>query len=45
VFENIKVVVFKSVLRLEIHQNNICLFLKIIFDINTSKKSKDTNKN
>jgi hypothetical protein len=39
-------VAFQSVFRLEMHQNNIFfIFLKFIFDINTSKQSKNTKKN
>ena len=39
-------VAFQSVFRLEMHQNNIFfIFFKFIFDINTSKQSKNTKKN
>jgi hypothetical protein len=45
VFENIIAVDFQSVFHSKMHQNNIFLyFLKIIFDISASKKSKNTKK-
>jgi hypothetical protein len=40
------VVVFKSVSRLEIHWNNIVfIFKKFIFNISTSKRYENINKN
>jgi hypothetical protein len=36
-FENVVAVAFQSVFYLEMYQNNIFLFLKIIFDISISK--------
>jgi hypothetical protein len=36
-FESVIAVTFQSVFHLEIYQNNIFYFLKIIFDINVSK--------
>jgi hypothetical protein len=46
VFGIVVVVVFQSVFRLEMHQNNFFFyFLKFIFDINTSKQSKNNQKN
>jgi len=40
------VVVVQSVFCLEMHQNNIFfIFLKIIFDINTSQRFKNIKKN
>jgi hypothetical protein len=42
VFESVIPVAFQSVFHSEIYQNNIYFyFLKIIFDINTSKGSKN----
>jgi hypothetical protein len=38
-------VAFQSAFHLEMNQNNIFLFLKFTFDINTSKQSKNTKKN
>jgi hypothetical protein len=44
-FESIVTVIFQSVFFLEMHQNNIFFyFLKITFDINASKLSKNTKK-
>jgi hypothetical protein len=43
VFESVVGVACQSVFHLEIHQNNIFL-KKIIFDINTSKRSKNIKK-
>jgi hypothetical protein len=37
-------VAFQSVFRVEIHQNNIFYFLKIIFEIKISKQSKTHKK-
>jgi len=39
-FGRVVVVVFQIVFRAEIHANDIFLFLKIIFDISTLKRSK-----
>jgi hypothetical protein len=36
-FESVVAVAFQSVFYLEMYQNNIFLFLKIIFDISISK--------
>jgi hypothetical protein len=45
VFGSIVEVVFQSAFRLEMHQNNVFLKKrKIIFDINTSKRSKNIKK-
>jgi hypothetical protein len=42
-FRNIVVVAFQSTFHLKIHQKNIFFyFLKIIFDINALKQSKNT---
>ena len=41
-FESVVAVAFQSVFYLEMYQNNIFLFLKIIFDISISKWSKNT---
>jgi hypothetical protein len=38
------VVAVQSIFRLEMYQNNIFYFLKIIFDISISKKSKNIKK-
>jgi len=43
-FRIVVTVVFYSVFYSEIYQNNIFYFLKIIFDINASKWSKNTKK-
>jgi len=44
-FENVVVVGFQGVFYSKIYQNNIFFyFLKIIFDISTSKWSKNTKK-
>jgi len=40
VFDSVVAVAFQIVFRVEIHANNIFYFLKIIFDISTSKRSK-----
>jgi len=40
VFGSIVAVVFQITFRTEIHVNNIFYFLKIIFNISTSKRSK-----
>ena len=41
VFESVIVIVFQSAFHSKMDQNNIfCYFLKIIFDINTSKRYK-----
>jgi hypothetical protein len=45
VFKNIITVVFESVFYPEIYQNNTFYFLKIIFNISTSKKSKNIKNN
>jgi len=37
VFGSVVAIAFQSVFHLKMHQNNICLFLKIIFNINTLK--------
>jgi hypothetical protein len=37
-------VAVQSVFRLEMHQNNVFSFLKINFDISTSKRSENTKK-
>jgi len=37
---SVVVVAFQIVFRVEIHVNDIFYFLKIIFDISTSKRSK-----
>jgi hypothetical protein len=41
VFESVVAVAFQSVFNSEMHQNNI-LFFKFIFDINASKRFKNT---
>jgi hypothetical protein len=43
VFESVVAVTFQSVFNSEMHQNNI-LFFKFIFDINASKRFKNTKK-
>jgi len=43
-FENMVVTAFKNVFHVKMHQNNIFYFLKIIFKINSSKRSKHTQK-
>jgi len=40
VFGNVVVVVFQIAFHAEIHANDFFYFLKIIFNINTSKRSK-----
>jgi hypothetical protein len=40
VFGSVIVVVFQIVFRAEIHVNDVFYFLKIIFNISTSKRSK-----
>jgi hypothetical protein len=40
VFGSVVVVVFQIIFRAEIYINNFFYFLKIIFDISTSKQSK-----
>jgi len=40
VFGSVVVVTFQIAFRAEIHVNNFFYFLKIIFDISTSKRSK-----
>jgi hypothetical protein len=40
VFGSVVVVAFQIAFRVEIHANDIFYFLKIIFDISTSKRSK-----
>jgi hypothetical protein len=40
VFDSVVVVVFQIAFRAEIHANDVFYFLKIIFDISTSKRSK-----
>jgi len=40
VFGSVVSVAFQIAFRVEIHANDIFLFLKIIFDISTSKRSK-----
>jgi hypothetical protein len=44
-FENVVVIAFQSVFYSEKHKKYIFYFLKISFDINTSKWSKNTKKN
>jgi hypothetical protein len=44
VFGSVVVVAFQSVFHSEMHQNNVFYFLKIIFDISASKRSKNTKK-
>jgi hypothetical protein len=44
-FEIVVVVIVQSVFRLEMHQNNIFYFLKIIFNISTSKQYKNIKNN
>jgi len=39
-FENVITVVFQSIFHIEIHQNDIFLFFKIIFEIGVSKRFK-----
>jgi hypothetical protein len=39
-FGNIIVIVFQIIFRVEMHANDFFYFLKIIFDISTSKRSK-----
>ena len=39
-FGSVVAVAFQIAFRVEIHANDIFLFLKIIFDISTSKRSK-----
>jgi hypothetical protein len=43
-FENVVVIAFQSVFYSEKHKKYIFYFLKISFDINTSKWSKNTKK-
>jgi hypothetical protein len=45
VFEIVVAVAIQIVFRLEMHQNNFFYFLKIIFDISTSKPSEKIKKN
>jgi hypothetical protein len=40
VFDSVVAVAFQIAFRVKIHANNFFYFLKIIFDINTSKQSK-----
>jgi len=40
VFDSVVAVAFQITFRVEIHANNFFYFLKIIFDISTSKRSK-----
>jgi hypothetical protein len=40
VFGSVVMVAFQIAFRVEIHANDVFSFLKIIFDINTSKQSK-----
>jgi hypothetical protein len=44
VFESVVMVTFQSNFHLKIHQNNIFYFLKFIFNINISKRSKNIKK-
>jgi hypothetical protein len=44
-FRIVVAVTVQSVFRLEMHQNNFFYFFKIIFDINTSKRSKNIKTN
>jgi hypothetical protein len=44
-FGSVVAVAFQSVFRAEMHQNDVFLFLKIIFEINVSKRSKTLKKN
>jgi len=39
-FSSVVVAAFQIIFRAEIHANDFFYFLKIIFDINTSKRSK-----
>jgi thiamine transporter ThiT len=43
-FGGVVEVVFQNVFRLEMHQNIFFYFLKFIFNISTSKRSKNTHK-
>jgi hypothetical protein len=43
-FENVVLVAFQNVFCSKIHQNNIFYFKKFIFDISTSKRSKNNYK-
>jgi len=43
-FGSVVMVAFQSNFHLKIHQKNIFYFLKFIFDINISKRSKNTKK-
>jgi len=40
VFDSVVAVAFQITFRAEMYANDVFLFLKIIFDINTSKRSK-----
>jgi hypothetical protein len=44
VFEIVVAVAIQIVFRLEMHQNKFFYFLKIIFDISTSKRSENIKK-
>jgi len=44
VFGSVVMIVFQSIFYSEMYQNNIFYFLKIIFDINALKWSKNTKK-
>jgi hypothetical protein len=44
-FGSVVMVVFQSVFRAEMHQNDAFYFLKIIFEISTSKRFKTYKKN
>ena len=44
VFESVVAVAFQSTFYLEMYQNNIFYFLKIIFNISTSKSSENIKK-
>jgi len=43
-FENVVTVAFQSVFHAEMHQNDVFYFLKIIFEISASKRSKTHQK-
>jgi hypothetical protein len=43
-FSIVVIIIFQSYFYLEIYQNNVILFFKIFFDINTSKRSENIKK-
>jgi len=43
-FENVVAIAVQNAFRLEMHQNNVFYFLKIIFNINALKRSKNKKK-